>query len=130
MSTSLLLCIIWIIIESLSYSPSSHLYIQVIFTFKSSSPRSGSSSLDLDHPSIWIISGASSLDLDHPSIWIISAGSSTLNVHGCYLMILLVTGSSIEPALFHARCRPTLRVGLFQHLYLALSQNGPSSTYI
>ena len=45
-------------------------------------------------------------------------------------MILLITGSSIEPALFHAGCRPTLYVGLFQHLYLTLSQNGPPNTYI
>ena len=55
------------------------------------------SSLDLDH--CWL----SSLDLDHP--W-------------CYLMILLVIGSSTEPAIFHAGCRPSLHVGLFQHLHL------------
>ena len=40
---------------------------------------------------------ASSLDLDH---------------HWCYIMIILVTGSSIEPSLFHASCRPTHHVGL------------------
>ena len=45
-------------------------------------------------------------------------------------MILLITGSSTEPALFHPSCRPTLRIGHFQHLYLTLSQNGPPNTYI
>ena len=87
--------------------------------------RSGSSLLDHHH---WIFiitqSGSSlaiitrsqsSLDLDHP--W-------------CYLMILLVTGSSTEPALFHARYRPSLHVGLLQHLYLTLSHNGPPNIYI
>ena len=33
-------------------------------------------------------------------------------------MILLIIGSSTEPALFHVGCRPSLHVGLFQHLYL------------
>ena len=42
-------------------------------------------------------------------------------------MILLVTGSSTEPALFHAGCRPSFHVGLLQRLYLTLSQNGQHS---
>ena len=129
--TSLVLCIIWIIIDP--SSSSSHLH------------------LDLDHHSIWIIitgSGSSSLGLDHHWIWIISAGSTLLDLdhhfwtiitrsrsslghhHWCYLMILLVTGSSTEPALFHAGCRPSLHVGLLQRLYITLSQNGPPNTYI
>ena len=142
MSTSLLLCIIWIILE---FSPSSiHLHLQVIFvwTWIITGSRSslehhhwiwiitGASSLDLDHHLIWIITGASSLDLDHYWIWIIIAGLSSLYHHGCYLMILLVTGSSTELSLFHAGCRPSLHVGLLQRLYLTLSQNGPTSTYI
>ena len=45
-------------------------------------------------------------------------------------MILLVTGSSTEPTLFHAGCKPSLHVGLLQCLYLTLSQNGLPSTYI
>ena len=45
-------------------------------------------------------------------------------------MILLITGSSTEPSLFHASCRPTLHVGLFHRLYLTLSQNGLPNTYI
>ena len=36
-------------------------------------------------------------------------------------MILIVTGSSTEPALFHAGCMPILHVGLLQHLYLTYS---------
>ena len=59
------------------------------------------SSLDLDHH--W----TSSLDLDHSSIWIISS-----HHHLCYLMILLIIGSSIETAFFHAGCRPSHHVGL------------------
>ena len=103
-----------------SSSSSSHIHLQVIFIF-----GSGSSSLDLDHHSIWIIIGSgSSLNLDHQWIWIITAGSSLLDHHGCYLMILLVTGSSTEPALFHVGCRPSLHVGLLQRLYLTSSQNG------
>ena len=39
----------------------------------------------------------------------------------CYLMILLVTGSSIEPTIFHASHRASLHVGLLQHLYLTYS---------
>ena len=87
-----------------------------------------SSSLDLDQHSIWIITGhhhwiwiitvgSSSLDLDHHSIWIITSHHH----HGCYLMILLVTGSSTEPALFHASCRLIPHVGILQHLYLTFS---------
>ena len=90
-----------------SYSSSSHLRLQVIFVFKSSS------SSDLDHLSIWII--FTGLDLDHHSIWIIFIGSASsldLDHPWCYLMILLITGSSIESALFHAGCRPSLCVGL------------------
>ena len=70
------------------------------------------------------------MDLDHPSIQIISDGSSSLDHHGCYLMILLIIVSSTEPTLFHAGCRPILHVGLIQRLYLTPSQNGPPSTYI
>ena len=68
-STSLLLCIIWMIIEFSLSSSSSHLH------------------LDLDHHSIWIIitrSGASSLNLDHLLIWIIitrSRSSLDLDQH-------------------------------------------------
>ena len=90
----------------------SNLHLQVIFIWIWIITRSGSSSLDLDHHSIWIISGASSLDLDHPSIWIISVGSSSLDLHGCYLMILLIIGISTDPTLFHARCRPSHHVVL------------------
>ena len=115
-------------------------------------PFKSSSSSDLDHHSIWIIitgsgssldiitgSGSSldldhhwtsSLDLDHHSIRIITAGSSSLDHHGCYLVIRLITGSSTEPTLFHVGCRPSLHVGLLQRLYLTLSQNGPLNTYI
>ena len=45
-------------------------------------------------------------------------------------MILLVTGSSTDPTLFHASCRSGLHVGLLRRLYLTLSQNGLPSTYI
>ena len=105
-------------VSSESSSSSRHLHLQSIFFFNSSS------SLDLDHQSIWIIitgSGSSldldhhwtsSLDLDHHSIWIITPGSSSLNHHRWYLLILLITGSSTEPTLFHAGYRPSLLVGL------------------
>ena len=98
-------------------SSSIHLCLQVIFIFKSSS-SSSHLHLDLDHHWIWIIitRAGSSLDLDHH--------------HRCYLVILLFTWSSTEPALFHAGCRPSHHVGLLQCLYLTLSQNGPPSTYI
>ena len=64
-------------------------------------------------------------------IWIIitKSRSSVGHHHRCYLLILLVIGSSTEPTLFHVGCRPSLHVGLFQHLYLTLSQNVPPSTY-
>ena len=104
-----------------SSSSLGHIHLQVIFIFKSSSSRSGSS-LNLDHRHwIWIISEASYLYLDHPSIWIISTRSSTLNLHRCYLVILLVTGSFTEPSLFHAGCRASHHVGLLQRLYLTYS---------
>ena len=95
-----------------SSSSPCHLHLQVIFTWIWIITWSLSSSLDLNHPSIWIISGASSLDLYQPLIWIISAGSSILNLHRCYLMILLVIGISTDPALFHVGCRPIQHVGL------------------
>ena len=109
-----------------SSSSSSHLDLQVIFIFKSSS------SSDLDHHSIWIITGhhhwiwiitghhhwiwiitgsGSSLNLDH-FFWIIitQSGSSLGHLHGCYLLILLIIGISIEPALFHVGCTSTVPV--------------------
>ena len=114
---------------------SSHLHLQVIFIFKSSSPSSHlhcqvififkSSSSSLDHHLIWIITG-SSLSLDHHWIIIIIT-ASTISIKWCYLFILLVTGSSTEPALFHAGCRLSLLVGLLQRLYLTRSQNGQHS---
>ena len=59
--------------------------------------------------------------MDHD--WIINIGStlsqiiiiiiaSTISSKWCYLSILLVTGSSTEPALFHVGCRPRIHVGL------------------
>ena len=124
-----------------SYSSLGHLHLQVIFIFRLSS-SSSHLHLDPDHHSIWIIitrsrssldldhHWTSSMDLDHHSIWIITAGSSSLDHQGCYLMILVITGISTEPALFHVGCRPSLHVGLLQRLYLTLSQNGPPNTYI
>ena len=44
----------------------------------------------------------------------------------CYLMILLIIGSSTEPAFFHAGCRPSHHVGLLQHLYLTYSSEWPT----
>ena len=112
----------------------SHLHLQVIFIFKLSLPS------DMDHHSIWIITG------HHHWIWIITPSGSTLLDHhhwisiitgsgssldldhpGCYLVILLVTGISTEPAIFYVGCRPSLHVGLLQFLYLTLSQNGQHS---
>ena len=57
------------------------------------------------------IKARSSLD-DHHRI--IKTGSSSLDHHQGfrYLSILLVTGSSTEPTLFHAGCRPSLHVGI------------------
>ena len=99
-------------VSSGSSSSLHHLHLQVISIFNS---YSSSSHI---HHRIWIIIGSrsSSLDLDHHSIWIIIAGSSSLDHHGCYLMILLVTGRSTEPALFHVGCRPSLHVGLLPAL--------------
>ena len=116
--------------SGLSLSPH-HLHLQVISIFKSPS-SSSNLHLDLDHHhQIQIIPPSGSyLDMDHPSIQIISVGSSSLYHHGCYLMILLITGSSTEPALSHVGCRPSLHVGLLQGLYLTLGHNGPPSTYI
>ena len=121
------------IFKSSSSSSHLHLWIQIITGYHHwiwIITGSRSSLLDVDHHSIWIVSRASSLDLDHPSIWIITAGSSSLDHHGCYLMILLVIGSSIEPALFHAGCRPSLHVGFLPALISTLSQNGLPNTYI
>ena len=71
-------------VSSGSSSIPHHLHIQVISFFKSSLSGFGSSSLDLDHPSIWIIPRfGSSLDLDHlcgiiitGSSWVLSHDSS------------------------------------------------------
>ena len=102
---------------------SSLLIIQVIFIFNSSSvfesgsyldlDHHGTSSLDLDHLLIWInITGSvSSLDLDHHH-WTGSGSSLDLDQHWCYLMILLVIGSSTELSFFHAGCRPSHQVNL------------------
>ena len=81
------------------------------------------SSLDLDHHYWIIITGSrSSLDI------ITRSGSSLdLDHHWCYIMILLIIGSSTEPALFHAGCRPSLHVGLLQHLYLTCSSERPNT---
>ena len=118
-SSSLLRLQFFFIFKSPSSSSFLHLqvFFQVIFFFKSSSSR------DLDHHCIKF---GSSLSLDHHHIWIItwSRSSSSLDHHHhhrCYLSILLVIGSSTEPALFHAGCRPRLQVGILQHLYLTLS---------
>ena len=97
-------------VSSRSSSSPCHLHLQVIFIFNSSS-----SSTHIHHR-IWIItrSRSSSLDLDHHWIWIISGSGRSLldHHHGCYLLILLVTGIYTEPALFHVGCRPSLHVGL------------------
>ena len=66
--------------------------------------------------------------MDHHRISIIITASAIL-IKWCYLFILLVTGISTEPTLFHVGCRPTLHVGI-HHLYLTLSQNGPPNSYI
>ena len=76
---------------------------QVLVIFKSSS-YSSHLHLDLDHHSIWIIISSRTSLLDHH--------------HRCYLLILLIIGSSTKPVLFHVGCRPSLHVGLFQHFYL------------
>ena len=89
----------------------SHLHLQVIFIYNSSSfsshlhldldhhsiwiiTRSGSSSLDLDHHWIWVITGSSYLDLDHHSIWItITVSGSSLLDHHYWIYILTQSGS-------------------------------------
>ena len=42
-------------------------------------------------------------------------------------MILLITRSSTEPTLFHVGCRPSLHVGILQHLYLTYSSERHST---
>ena len=80
--------------------------------------KAGSS---LDYHQSWIITG-SSWKLDHD--WIIIITASAISIKWCYLSILLVIGSSIEPTLFHVGCRPSLHVGIhhLQHLYLTKSK--------
>ena len=78
-----------------SFSSSSHLHLQVFFVIESGSSldldHHRTSSLDLDHLSIWIIITGldldhhsiwinTGLDLDHHSIWITTAGSSLLDL--------------------------------------------------
>ena len=53
----------------------------------------------------------SSSNLDHHWIIIIITASS-ISIKWCYLSILLITGSSTEPTLFHVGCRLSLHVGL------------------
>ena len=62
--------------------------------------------------------------MDHSSIWISSG-----HHHMCYLMILLIIGSSIEPDFFHAGCRPSQHVGLLQHLHLTYSSERHSTHF-
>ena len=94
--------LVFLFVSTGSSSISHHIHFQVIFIFKLSSPSSHL------HHWIWIITQSGSSLEHHHSIWIITTGSSSLDHHhGCYLLILLVTGSSIEPALFHAGCRPS-----------------------
>ena len=50
--------------------------------------------------------------MDHHQIIIITA--SAISVNYCYLSILLIIGSSTEPSLFHASCRPNIHVRLHQ----------------
>ena len=108
------------------------LFTSKVFSWHSSSTQvfiTGSSS-KLDHHQSWIIIKVGSYSkLDHNWIIIIITAPDILR-KWCYLSILLIIGSSIEPTLFHASCRPSLHVGLFQHLYLTLSQNDPPNTYI
>ena len=76
--------------------------------------------------------------LDHHQRWIVIITTSAISSKWCYLSILLVIGSSTEPALFHVGCRPNLHVGLhlLQHLYLTMGGTHPTtmskwpSTYI
>ena len=71
----------WVFFSISSRSSSSYLHLQVIFIFKSSSSSS------LDHH--WII---------------INITASAILIKWCYLSIILITGSSTEPSLFHAGC--------------------------
>ena len=59
--------------------------------------------------------------MDHHSIIIIITASA-ISIKWCYLFILPVTGSSIEPSIFHVGCRHSLHVGLhcLQHIYLTM----------
>ena len=68
-----------------------------------------------------IIKVGSSSKLYHHQSWIIIITTPTVSSKWCYLSILLVIGSSIEPALFHARCRS-------QHLYPTMG--GPSCHHV
>ena len=107
------------------------------------------SSLDLDHHLIWIITTGSS-SLDHYLIWIITgarssshiechliwivikSGSSHLDHNQvwiiiiCYLIMVLSRLFSSQEVLQSQYCRPTLHVGLHQHLYLTLKSEWPS----
>ena len=94
-------------------SSSSHIRLQFIFIFGFGSSwdiiTRSRSSLDI------IIGSGSSLDLDHRCRIIITRSRSSLDIdqyHEFYIMILLVTGISIEPSLFHVGCRPSHHVGL------------------
>ena len=114
-----------------------NLHLQVFWVFKSTLIFESGSSLDLDHHGTSSLDldhhWASSLDLDH-HCWIIITGSrSSLDLdhhHWCYLMILLVTGSSTEPTPFHVGCRPSLHVGLLQHLYLINTWSKKGSSFL
>ena len=70
----------------------------------------------------------SSSNLDHQWIIIIIT-APVISIKWCYLSILLVTGSSTEPTLFLAGCRPSLHVGLLllQRLYLTMGGTQPGS---
>ena len=57
------------------------------------------------------ITGSSS-KLDHHQSWIIIIIVSSISLKWCYLSILLVIGSSTDPAFFHVGCMPSLHVGL------------------
>ena len=92
----------------------------------------------MDHRQSWIITkygssskldlAGSSSKLDHHWIIIIIT-TFAISINWCYLSILLVTGSSTEPALFHADCRPRIHVGihLLQHLYLTMGGTHPTT---
>ena len=118
-STSLLLCIIWVIVKSLSYS--SHLRLQVIFHFSSHISFGSESSLDLDHRH-WIILDLEHchqiiLNLEHHWIWIITrSGSSSLD----WIWIITRYGSSLLDLDHHsiqiiiARSRSSLDLDLLE----------------